>query len=114
MINYPTNLPTDALLTLADKLRGKTKDWPVAILAGWNLLGYALSQMPISSPEHILDTYNQADSITINTEEEAATFLENNFLVNQDEVDGKKPIEMSGIVWLVLIKIITKFIINVL
>lgn len=43
MIDYPASLPTDALLTLLDVVRGKI-DSSKAIHAGWNILGYGLSQ----------------------------------------------------------------------
>lgn len=114
MINYPNTLPTDAVLVIVDKFRGKVTDWPAVMLAGWNLLGYALSQIPANSPDRILEAYTQLTNIEINTEEEAATFLETNVLANQGSIEGKDPVKMSGVVLLVIINIITKFIINVL
>jgi|694.fasta_scaffold00244_82 hypothetical protein len=114
MINYPNTLPTDAVLIIVDKLRGKTSNWSDVMLAGWNLLGYALSQIPSNSPDRILEAYTQLTNISINTEEDAATFLETNVLANQGSIEGKDPAKMSGVVLLVIINIITKFIINVL
>jgi hypothetical protein len=114
MINYPNVLPTDAVLVIVDKLRGKNTEWSTVMLAGWNLLGFALSQIPANSPDRILEAYTQLASISINTEEEAADFLETNVLANQGAIQGKDPIRMSGVVLLVIINIITKFIINVL
>lgn len=43
MIPYPETLPTDALMTLLDVVRGKT-DASKAVHAAWNILGYGLSQ----------------------------------------------------------------------
>ena len=43
MIPYPETLPTDALMTLLDVVRGKT-DASKAIHAAWNVLGYGLAQ----------------------------------------------------------------------
>jgi hypothetical protein len=43
MVDYPASLPTDALMVLLDVVRGKT-DSSKAIQAGWNVLGYGLSQ----------------------------------------------------------------------
>lgn len=43
MVDYPASLPTDALLTLLDVVRGKT-DASKAVHAAWNVLGYGLAQ----------------------------------------------------------------------
>ena len=43
MIEYPLTLPTDALMTLLDVVRGKV-DTSKAVQAAWNILGYGLAQ----------------------------------------------------------------------
>lgn len=43
MVEYPLTLPTDALMTLLDVVRGKT-DTSKAVHAAWNILGYGLAQ----------------------------------------------------------------------
>ena len=43
MVDYPNSLPTDALITLLDVVRGKI-DSSKAVHAAWNLLGFGLSQ----------------------------------------------------------------------
>jgi hypothetical protein len=43
MVEYPLSLPTDALMTLLDVVRGKV-DASKAVHAAWNILGYGLSQ----------------------------------------------------------------------
>jgi len=43
MIPYPETLPTDALMTLLDVVRGKI-DASKAVHAAWNLLGFGLAQ----------------------------------------------------------------------
>ena len=70
MINYPNTLPTEALILIVDRLRGKSNDWNAVLLASWNLLGFALSQISLNSPDRILEAYDQAASISIETEEE--------------------------------------------
>lgn len=114
MINYPTSLPTDALLMIVDRLRGKSNDWNSVLLASWNLLGYALSQVSLNSPDRILEAYEQAASISIETEEEAADYLETHFVTPLAGAEGKESFQFSGVVLLIVIKLITKFIINVL
>jgi hypothetical protein len=114
MTNYPASLPTDALLLIVDRLRGKSNDWNSVLLASWNLLGFALSQVSLNSPDRILEAYEQAASISIETEEEAADYLETNLADIISNVEGKEPFQFSGVVLLIVIKLITKFIINVL
>ena len=70
MISYPTSLPTDALMLVIDKLRGKDVPWNQVALAGWNLLGYALAQIPQETVQPILD------EPAPETREEAAGYLE--------------------------------------
>ena len=43
MVEYPLCLPTDALITLLDVVRGKV-DASKAVHAAWNILGYGLAQ----------------------------------------------------------------------
>jgi len=43
MVEYPLSLPTDALMTLLDVVRGKV-DASKAVHAAWNILGYGLAQ----------------------------------------------------------------------
>jgi hypothetical protein len=43
MVDYPLSLPTDALMTLLDVVRGKI-DSSKAVHAAWNLLGFGLAQ----------------------------------------------------------------------
>ena len=43
MVDYPLSLPTDALMTLLDVVRGKI-DASKAVHAAWNVLGYGLAQ----------------------------------------------------------------------
>jgi len=43
MVEYPLSLPTDALMTLLDVVRGKI-DASKAVHAAWNILGYGLAQ----------------------------------------------------------------------
>jgi len=43
MVDYPLSLPTDALMTLLDVVRGKI-DASKAVHAAWNLLGFGLAQ----------------------------------------------------------------------
>lgn len=43
MVDYPNSLPTDALMTLLDVVRGKI-DSSKAVHAAWNLLGFGLAQ----------------------------------------------------------------------
>jgi hypothetical protein len=43
MVEYPLSLPTDALMTLLDVVRGKV-DTSKAVHAAWNILGYGLAQ----------------------------------------------------------------------
>jgi len=43
MVEYPLNLPTDALITLLDVVRGKV-DASKAVHAAWIILGYGLAQ----------------------------------------------------------------------
>jgi hypothetical protein len=43
MVDYPLSLPTDALMTLLDVVRGKI-DASKAVHASWNILGYGLAQ----------------------------------------------------------------------
>jgi hypothetical protein len=43
MVEYPLSLPTDALMTLLDVVRGKV-DASKAVHASWNILGYGLAQ----------------------------------------------------------------------
>lgn len=114
MINYPNSLPTDALLLIVDRLRGKSNDWNSVLLASWNLLGFALSQVSLNNPDRILEAYEQAASISIETEEEAADYLEANLATPIASAEGKEPVQFSGVVLLIVIKLITKFIINVL
>lgn len=45
MIDYPDSLPTDAILVLVDKLRGKPVELAQALKAAWNIAGYAMSQI---------------------------------------------------------------------
>lgn len=114
MINYPNTLPTDALILIVDRLRGKSNDWNAVLLASWNLLGFALSQISLNSPDRILEAYDQAASISIETEEEAADYLETHFSTSVLTVDGKAPVQFNSVVLLIVVKLITKFIINVL
>lgn len=111
MTNYPNILPTDAVLLIVDKLRGKPSDWNTVLLAAWNILGYALSQISINSPDRILDMQSEIASVKIETEEEAAVFIEQAFLTKGE---GDQPVKATGVVLLIIIKLITKFIINVL
>jgi hypothetical protein len=114
MINYPDSLPTDALLVIVDRLRGKANDWNSVILASWNLLGFALSQISLNSPDRILEAYEQANNISIETEEQAADYLETHLSTSVLNVEGKAPVQFSSVVLLIVVKLITKFIINVL
>lgn len=44
MISYPVVMPTDALLLLLDKVRGKPVAVSELVHGAWNVLGYGLSQ----------------------------------------------------------------------
>lgn len=45
MVDYPDSMPTDAILVLVDKLRGKQVELSLALKAAWNIAGYAMSQI---------------------------------------------------------------------
>lgn len=45
MIQFPESIPTDALVILIDKIRGKNIDINLVYQAAWNVAGYAISQI---------------------------------------------------------------------
>lgn len=45
MIQFPESIPTDALMILIDKIRGKAIDNNLVYQAAWNLAGYAIAQV---------------------------------------------------------------------
>lgn len=100
MINYPNTLPTDAVMLVVDKLRGKEVAWDQVGLAGWNLLGYALSQIP---NETVLPILSEPVSEDRNA---AADYLE-------EHLGSAETIQSGAIIWLVVAKIVLRFILNV-
>lgn len=101
MTNFPTSLPTDALILVVDKLRGKEVAWNQVALAGWNLLGYALAQIPQDTVQPILD------EPAPETREAAANYLEEHLKLEEGFIQ-------TGLVtWIVVAKIVLRFILNV-
>ena len=45
MVNFPDSMPTDALITLIDKLRGKDVPNKLVYQAAWNVAGYGIDQV---------------------------------------------------------------------
>lgn len=44
MVQYPIDMPTDALMLMLDKVRGKDVEVPKLIAAAWNVAGYGLGK----------------------------------------------------------------------
>lgn len=54
MVEFPKELPSDAVLLFLDKVRGKPVNLPDLAKAGWNLTGYGLhlglpAQLPVGA-----------------------------------------------------------------
>ena len=74
MIAYPVVMPTDALMLLLDKVRGKPVAVSELVHGAWNVIGYGLNQsLPL--PEAIGDageiTDEQALLSLLGTEDES-------------------------------------------
>lgn len=77
MIAYPEIMPTEALMLLLDKVRGKPVAVSELVHGAWNVIGYGLNQsLPL--PEAIGDageiTDEQALLSLLGTEDEAVGF----------------------------------------
>ena len=77
MIAYPEIMPTEALMLLLDKVRGKPVAVSELVHGAWNVIGYGLNQsLPL--PESIGDageiTDEQALLSLLGTEDEAVGF----------------------------------------
>ena len=77
MIAYPQIMPTEALMLLLDKVRGKPVAVSELVHGAWNVIGYGLNQsLPL--PEAIGDageiTDEQALLSLLGTEDEAVGF----------------------------------------
>lgn len=102
MTNFPDSLPTEAILLVVDKLRGKDASWRKVALAGWNLLGYALAQIPEDTVTPLLDEPSPE------TREEAADYLEKHLATQEGAAQA------GFVTWLVVAKIVLRFILNVI
>ncbi len=95
LVPYPVELPSDGLMLLLDKVRGKDVDNALLVQVAWNVTGYGLGRfLPV---EKLIGAENMS-------EEEA---LEQLIAANQS-----KQGVVSGIVLSVVIKLALKIIVN--
>ena len=95
LVPYPVELPSDGLMLLLDKVRGKDVDNALLVQVAWNVTGYGLGRfLPV---EKLIGAENMS-------EEEA---LEQLIAANQ-----LKQGVVSGIVLSVVIKLALKIIVN--
>ena len=103
MISYPKSMPTDAMMLLVDKIRGKqdvgNKEFSNAL---WNLVGYAADQV-IPDDKQIF----QDSEVSL---EDFAAILEQ--AIPQGDFHGN-PITIGIIPWAVVLKTALKLLISV-
>lgn len=103
MIDFPDSMPSDALLTLIDKLRGKSIPNKIVYQAAWNVAGYGIDQV-IKNDKPIMKTSEPR------TDEDDAITLES-FLAMQ----GNNEKSLKGLVpWWLIIEIAVRILKNVL
>jgi hypothetical protein len=103
MISYPKSMPTDAMMLLVDKIRGKqdvgNKEFSNAL---WNLVGYAADQV-IPDDKQIF----QDAEVSL---EDFAAILEQ--AIPQGDFHGN-PITIGIIPWAIVLKTALKLLISV-
>jgi hypothetical protein len=103
MISYPKSMPTDAMMLLVDKIRGKqdvgNKEFSNAL---WNLVGYAADQV-IPDDKQIF----QDSEVSL---EDFAAILEQ--AIPQGDFHGN-PITIGIIPWAIVLKTALKLLISV-
>jgi hypothetical protein len=103
MIDFPDSMPTDAMMLIVDKIRGKkdvgNKEFSNAL---WNIVGYAADQV-IPDDKQIF----QDAEVSL---EDFATILEQ--AIPQGEFHGN-PITIGIIPWAIVLKTALKLLISV-
>lgn len=105
MVEYPDSLPTDAVLVIIDRLRGKQIENAKLILAAWNLTGYALSQVTKENKPIIKSEDQRNDS-------DDAALLES--ILTMSENPTGEAVVKAVIPWVLVLKIATRILLSVL
>jgi hypothetical protein len=105
MVEYPDSLPTDAVLVIIDRLRGKQIENAKLILAAWNLTGYALSQVTKENKPIIKSEDPREDS-------DDADLLESVLAMSQNPTG--EAVAKAVIPWVLVLKIATRILLSVL
>jgi len=99
MVQYPVDMPTEALMAMLDKVRGKDVETSKLISAAWNVAGYGLGKW---QPTKEQLPFGDAPEPT---DDEALSFL----IASQSS--GQEPVQgvVIGLVIGVAVKLALKF-----
>lgn len=103
MIDFPDSMPTDALVTLIDKLRGKDVPNKLVYQAAWNVAGYGIDQV-VKNQKPIVK------SLETRTDEDDALTLESFLAMQGNNEQGLK----AFVPWWLIISIAVRILKNVL
>lgn len=102
MVQYPVDMPTESLMLMLDKVRGKDVESSRLLNAAWNVAGYGLGKWQPIRPD---GTYGFAGNMT----EEAA--LESMLASESEPLDGEPA---QGIVIGLVIGVVVKLALRLL
>ena len=105
MVDYTDSMPTDAILVLIDKLRGKQVELSLALKAAWNIAGYAMSQIVKEGKPVVKSDDPRTDS-------DDADLLQS--IVAMYSVPTGETVSRAMVPWAVLLRIAIKVLMSVL
>lgn len=103
MIDFPESMPTDAIVVLIDKLRGREVPNKTVYQAAWNVAGYGIDQV-VKSQKPVVKNLEQR------TDEDDALTLESVLAMQ-----GNNEQSLKGLIpWWLIIEIAVRILKNVL
>jgi|TARA_B110000503_G_C6751350_1_gene251697 hypothetical protein len=103
MIDFPDSMPTDAIVTLIDKLRGKDVPIKLVYQAAWNVAGYGIEQVVQNQKPIVKNSEPRTD-------EDDALTLESFLAMQGNNEEGLK----AFVPWWLIIAIAVRVLKNVL